>query len=130
MKYIGIMPDKGIVLKKSKFGFDLLVDSDLKLLSLCDVQEPQKFEVCRLNNGNRVFVLNIKDKASFKIVTPNDKLTDDAYLAVICLETKMQVSYLSNKVKNDSQKTVLWLMGAIERIFSRGKVNKSWLKEE
>ena len=38
MKYIGIMPDKGIVLKKSKFGFDLLVDSDLKLLSLCDVQ--------------------------------------------------------------------------------------------
>lgn len=124
MRYL-LINDKGAVFKKSPNGLDLLHASDLKLLHLNDIQDPNNVEVCRLADNDRVFVLKItKIPEGFKQALVNDKMTHNAFHAVVSYEIKAQLVQASKVL---DQQTTFKLLGAIERILARGQVNKTWM---
>jgi hypothetical protein len=109
---------------------DLLHPSDLKGLALKDVQDPQRVELCRLKDGDRVFVIQVTEvPKGCVLVTSTSRMMYTAYHAIVCYELKAQMVQvaLSFAAESSEQGLLFKLLGVMERIFARGRESKSWI---
>jgi hypothetical protein len=122
----------GIYLKKDEQGFfDLLQESDLKGLDLCDIEGIHKSEICRTLYKERVFAVKCKVNTPKGVckVMGEDKMRYSSYHAITCFEVKVQIVQISSVCPEPFKSMLLKLLGTLERIFSRGLESQSWVKE-
>lgn len=123
MRYLLHSPE-GVYLKKvDNDSYDLLNASDLKEISLKDVVDPHKAEICILKDFDKVYAIPIT--AALKprncvLITQRHRLMYSAYHAIVCFELKSQLAYFAQITEGANQAFVHKLLFACERIFMRG----------
>jgi hypothetical protein len=123
MKYL-LVSDEGVYLKRKLDSreYDLL--TNLKSLGLKDVQDPFKSEICRLENGDKVFAIKIKQRPTGCVkVEVNTTISKDAFHSIVCFELKTQMSQFLTVCSPGTIKDMHRLLGALEVIFARGANN-------